>query len=210
MRFVLASRSPARLATLRAAGIAPEVIVSDVNEDAIIAAHPDMAPRELVGVLAKAKAEAVAAEAGDAVVIACDSMFEIDGELRGKPRDAADAKARLRSMRDNHGTLHTGHHVIHRDTRRTETASTEVHIGSMTDAEIEQYVATGEPLHVAGSFTIDGLGGWFVDRIEGDHTNVVGISLPTVRRMLKDLDIDISQYFSTELPSQDSLQKGQQ
>lgn len=210
MRFVLASRSPARLTTLRAAGIAQEVIVSDVDEDAIIAAHPDMAPRELVGVLAKAKAEAVAAQAPDAVVVACDSMFEMHGELRGKPADAADATRRLKSMRSNHGTLHTGHHVVHGDAQRTETASTEVHIGPMTDAEIEQYVATGEPLHVAGSFTIDGLGGWFIERIEGDHTNVVGISLPTVRRMFNDLDIDITQYFSTELPSQDSLQKGQQ
>lgn len=199
MRLVLASRSPARLATLTSAGIRPDVVVSHVDEDALIAAHPNTPPSELVGVLAAAKATAVASDNLDAVVIGCDSMFEMDGELRGKPADAADATRRLRRMRGNHGTLYTGHHVTHRGRGLTETASTEVHIGEMTDAEIDDYVATGEPLQVAGSFTIDGLGGWFVDRIEGDHTNVIGISLPLVRRMLHDLDIDISQYFNAEL-----------
>lgn len=197
MRFVLASRSPARLATLRAAGIEPEVIVSHVDEDALLAGLADHSPTEQVIALAEAKAREVAAQVeGDAVIVACDSMFEMDGEVRGKPADATDAVRRLKQMRSNHGTLHTGHHVIAAGRGASAAASTEVHIGEMTDAEIDAYVATGEPLEVAGSFTIDGLGGWFVERLEGDHTNVIGISLPLVRRMLNDLDIDITQYFN--------------
>ncbi|WP_106849606.1 nucleoside triphosphate pyrophosphatase [Blastococcus sp. Marseille-P5729] len=200
MRFVLASRSPARLATLQAAGIEPEVLVSDVDEDSLLAGMPDASPQQKVIALAEAKAREVSAQigpdAGEAVVIACDSMFEMDGEVRGKPADAQDAVRRLRQMRSNHGTLHTGHHVIAGERSASAAASTEVHIGPMTDEEIAAYVATGEPLHVAGSFTIDGLGGWFIEKLEGDHTNVVGISLPLVRRMLLDLDIDITQYFN--------------
>ncbi|WP_153505308.1 Maf family protein [Cumulibacter manganitolerans] len=197
MRFVLASRSPARLATLRAAGIEPEVVVSDVDEDALLALMPDASPQQKVIALAEAKGREVATQLADddAVVVACDSMFEMDGEVRGKPSDAGDATRRLRQMRGNHGTLHTGHHVIVGARSTSSSASTEVHIGPMSDAEIEAYVATGEPLHVAGSFTIDGLGGWFVERLEGDHTNVIGISLPLVRRMLAELDIDITQSF---------------
>ena len=197
MRFVLASRSPARLATLRSAGIEPEVIVSGVDEDALLAQLTDRSAAEQVVALAEAKAREVASRLdGDAVVIACDSMFEIDGETRGKPTDAADAIARLKQMRGNHGTLHTGHHVIAGERCTSAAASTEVHIGQMSDDEIAAYVATGEPLEVAGSFTIDGLGGWFVEHLEGDHTNVIGISLPLVRRMLSDIDIDITKYFS--------------
>ena len=197
MRFVLASRSPARLATLRAAGIEPEVVVSHVDEDALLAGLADASPADKVIALAQAKAREVASQVdGDAVVVACDSMFEMDGEVRGKPADADDAVRRLKQMRSNHGTLHTGHHVIADGRETSAAASTEVHIGEMTDAEIEAYVGTGEPLHVAGSFTIDGLGGWFIDKIEGDHTNVIGISLPLVRHMLNELDIDITQYFT--------------
>lgn len=197
MRFVLASRSPARLATLQAAGIEPEVIVSDIDEDDLLARMPDASPQQKVIALAEAKGREVAAQvSGDAVVIACDSMFEMDGEVRGKPADADDAVRWLRQMRSNHGTLHTGHHVIAGDRSTSAAASTEVHIGPMSDEEIAAYVATGEPLNVAGSFTIDGLGGWFIEKIAGDHTNVVGISLPLVRRMLHELDIDITQYFN--------------
>lgn len=197
MRFVLASRSPARLATLRAAGIEPEVLVSDVDEEALLAQMPESSAQQKVIALAEAKGREVAARlGGDAVVVACDSMFEMDGEVRGKPSGASDAVRRLEQMRDGHGTLHTGHHVIAGDRALSAAAATEVHIGPMTDEEIAAYVATSEPLHVAGSFTIDGLGGWFIERLEGDHTNVVGISLPLVRRMLRSLDIDITQYFN--------------
>lgn len=199
MNLVLASASPARLATLRAAGLDPVVVVSDVDEDALLAAMPDAAAADKVVALARAKAEQVAGSETESVVIGCDSMFEMDGEVRGKPIDRQDAVRRLRRMQGSHGTLFTGHHVVNTQNgaNRSAAASTEVHIGPMTDHEIERYVDTGEPLRVAGSFTIDGLGGWFIDRVDGDHTNVIGISLPLVRRMLHEIDIDITSFFPT-------------
>ncbi len=186
MRFVLASASPARLATLRAAGVEPEVIVSGVDESAITAPTP----AELVLALARAKVGSVLdAVTGDAAVLGCDSMLELDGTALGKPVDAEDAVRRWRDMRGRSGVLHTGHALrVLRDGavvgRSEETASTVVHFADVTDAEIDAYVATGEPLAVAGAFTIDGLGGWFIESIEGDHHNVVGLSLPLLRRML--------------------------
>jgi len=213
MNFVLASRSPARLATLRAAGLDPQVVVSRVDEDDVLARMPiDATPTDRVLALAAAKGDAVAAEVGtDSVIIACDSMFEMDRELRGKPTDEADAVRRLQQMRGNHGTLHTGHHVRYHDKVASAAAATEVHIGDMTDDEIASYVATGEPLHVAGSFTIDGLGGWFVERLDGDHTNVIGISLPLLRRMLRDVGVDVSVHLTPPFSrAEEQDRKGQQ
>jgi septum formation protein len=184
-RFVLASASPARLATLRRAGLTPEVIVSDVDEDGIEAATP-AATAEL---LAAMKAEAVAARVGaspDTYVLGCDSLLELDGVALGKPGTPAAATERWRAMRGNVGVLHTGHCVIELATGRREvaTASTTVRFADLSDREIAAYVATGEPLGVAGAFTTDGLGGAFVEGIDGDHHNVVGVSLPLLRRML--------------------------
>lgn len=195
-RVVLASASPARYGTLRRAGIVPEVEVSGIDEDSIRA--PSV--QELASALARAKAEAVAARrlsshAGsggdDEVVIGCDSLLELDGLALGKPRDAADAVRRWRLMRGRSGVLHTGHHVIRLPggASRTATASTTVYFADLDNAEIDAYVATGEPLQVAGAFTIDGLGGPYVTRIEGDPHNVVGISLPLLRLLLADLGV---------------------
>ena len=190
-RLVLASASPARLATLRSAGLSPEVEVSGVDEDTI---HADTVPA-LVAALARAKAEAVAtrraAAPGEQVVIGCDSLLELDGIGFGKPIDADDAVRRWQLMRGRSGVLHTGHHLVRLPggESRTATASTTVHFADLDDAEIAAYVATGEPLLVAGAFTIDGLGGPYVERIEGDHHNVVGISLPLLRRLLADLGV---------------------
>lgn len=189
-RFILASRSPARLATLRAAGIEPEVIVSDVDEEAIEAGLPDATPAELAQVLATAKAEDVATQVqGDAIIVGCDSVFELDGIAYGKPGNAATARERWQGMFGRAGTLHTGHQVIDTATgrRAAATTSTIVHMGTMSEQEMTDYLASGEPLEVAGGFTLDGLGGAFVERIEGDPSNVVGISLPTLRNLLSEI-----------------------
>jgi len=192
LRLVLASASPARLQTLRAAGLEPEVIVSGVDEDGVRAhSVPD-----LVDTLARLKADAVHAEIGDAadvLIIGCDSLLELDGIGHGKPRSAEEAVARWRRMSGRTGVLHTGHHVIwtrgEQTASRSEVASTMVHFAQLSEPEIAAYVASGEPLQVAGAFTIDGRGGPFVSRIEGDHHNVVGISLPLLRLMLADLGV---------------------
>ena len=190
-RLVLASASPARLATLRRAGVAPEVEVSGVDEDTI---HADSVPA-LVAALARAKAEAVAirraAVPGDQVIIGCDSLLELGGIGLGKPADADEAVRRWRLMRGRSGVLHTGHHLVclPDGQSRTATASTTVHFANLDDDDIAAYVETGEPLLVAGAFTIDGLGGPYVERIDGDHHNVVGISLPLLRRLLADLGV---------------------
>ena len=189
MRFVLASASPARLRTLRGAGVEPEVIVSGVDEVAITADSP----AELVQVLATAKALAVASGiSGSALLLGCDSMLELDGVALGKPASAEEAVLRWKAMRGRTGVLHTGHTLLSLDAGAVagqveRLASTEVRFANPSDAEIYSYVATGEPLQVAGAFTVDGLGGWFVESIVGDHHNVIGLSLPLLRLMLADL-----------------------
>jgi septum formation protein len=183
-RFVLASASPARLQTLRAAGVDAEVEVSGVDESQVTGRPGDVALT-----LAVHKAEAVAAGRPDTLVLGCDSVLELDGEAHGKPRDAAEAIARWQRMRARSGVLHTGHCLV--DTRsgrqRAALASTVVHFGDLTDEEITAYVGTGEPLRVAGAFTVDGLGGAFVERIEGDYHTVVGLSLPLLRTLMTEL-----------------------
>jgi septum formation protein len=196
MRLILASASPARLATLRSAGIEPEVRVSGVDEDAVLAGAGDQAPDAVVRLLARAKAEDVARLVGDvpdgAVVLGCDSLLELDGERYGKPADAAEAVARWRAMRGRSGVLHTGHWLVDlRGGGVGATSSTTVHFADLSDAEIEAYVATGEPLVVAGAFTIDGLGGPFVTGVAGDHHGVVGLSLPVLRDLLGSIGVTI-------------------
>ena len=189
-RIVLASASPARLGVLRAAGLEPEVIVSGVDETVFSAATP----AELAGQLARAKAGAVAAGLDDGLVIGCDSLLDLDGQALGKPGSAAEAVRRWRDMSGRTGTLVTGHCVIEAGTGRQAAAvgATTVRFGTPSEAEIAAYVATGEPLAVAGAFTLDGRGGWFVDGIDGDHGNVLGISLPLLRRLLAELGFEVT------------------
>lgn len=186
--FVLASASPARLATLRRAGLDPVVVVSGVDEDQL----GDLPPSELALQLAELKCAAVADRPdlpAPSLVLGCDSVLEMDGEALGKPGTAEEATRRWRRMRGRSGVLHTGHCLRDTVTGRVAAAaaSTTVHFSDVGDDEIAAYVATGEPLHVAGAFTIDGLGGPFVTGIEGDHSNVVGVSLPLLRDLAAEL-----------------------
>ena len=188
--LVLASQSPARLATLRAAGVEPVVVVSGVDEDQL----GQLPPAELALQLAELKSAAVAARddlPDAALVLGCDSVLELEGQALGKPGTADEATRRWLAMRGRSGVLLTGHSL--RDTATghvaSATAATTVHFADVTDEEIAAYVASGEPLQVAGAFTIDGLGGPFVAGIEGDHHNVVGLSLPLLRDLLVDAGI---------------------
>jgi septum formation protein len=196
-RLVLASQSPARLRTLAAAGIAAEVIVSGVDESVVDATRPD----RLSSVLARMKAEAVAMrlrktdrDQENLLILGCDSVLYFGGEILGKPRDAAEATARWRAMRGREGVLHTGHCLVDlRSDQASEIpAATVVRFADISDAEIDAYVATGEPLQVAGSFTIDGIGSPFVASIDGDHGTVVGLSMPTLRLLLAELGVRIT------------------
>jgi septum formation protein len=196
--IVLASASPARLGVLRAAGLEPEVMVSGVDETAFSAATP----AGLAGQLAEAKAAAVAASLpgrlAGALVIGCDSLLDLDGRPLGKPASAAEAAARWRKMSGRSGTLVTGHCVINAATgqRAAAVAATTVRFGTPSEREIDAYVASGEPLAVAGAFTLDGRGGWFVNGIDGDHGNVLGISLPLLRRLLADLGFGVTELWA--------------
>jgi septum formation protein len=188
VRLVLASASPARLATLRGAGIEPVVIVSGVDESQL----GDLPPTELALQLAELKCAAVAARddlPGGGLVLGCDSVLDLDGTALGKPADAAEAVRRWHAMRGRSGVLRTGHCLTDTATGRVAaaTASTTVHFADVSDEEVAAYVATEEPLAVAGAFTVDGLGGAFVTGIEGDHHNVVGVSLPLLRDLTGEL-----------------------
>ncbi len=203
-RVVLASASPGRRTVLRQAGIDPVIVVSGVDEESVVDAQgPDAAPGDVANALAAAKAEQVLANldpalTADCVVIGCDSMLFIDGALRGKPDSVAEARRQWDSMCGCSGALYTGHCVIRlRDGSVThhevEFGSTTVRFARPTDEELTAYLASGESLRVAGAFTIDGLGGWFVDGIDGDPSNVIGLSLPTTRRLFARAGLSIGE-----------------
>lgn len=223
LRFVLASASPARRKLLRAAGIDPEIIVSGVDESQVMAVQAD----RLCLQLARLKAEAVVARIGRnglglagraplagrvgdegadglyrTLVLGCDSVLEFDGAILGKPSSPEEAYRRWSAMRGRSGVLYTGHCMIDPAGARAEAvAATTVHFADLDDTEIAAYVATGEPLEVAGAFCIDGLGGPFVERIEGDPGTVIGLSLPLLRALLADFGVRISDLW-TGVPGQ--------
>jgi septum formation protein len=194
-RVVLASASPARLRLLRDAGLDPEVIVSGVDESVVT----DDDPHSLVTALAQMKAEAVAATLdGDPLVIGCDSMLEFYGEILGKPGTPEAATERWQRMRGRTGRLLTGHCVVDvaSGKQASEVGETVVHFSEPTDAEIAAYVASGEPIQVAGAFTLDGKAAPFIESIEGDASNVIGLSLPVLRRLLAQLGVGITELWT--------------
>ncbi|MQM26947.1 Maf family protein [Glycomyces albidus] len=190
--FVLASQSPARRELLKAAGIEPLVIVSGVDESRVMGHDPG----ELASTLAELKAQAVLdqVEPGS-LVLGCDSVLHFGHEILGKPEGPEEATSRWKRMRGNSGTLYTGHCLVDTaaDRQIVRASATEVHFAEVSDEEIAAYVATGEPLHVAGSFTLDGYGSAFIDRIEGDPGTVIGLSMPLLRNMLGELEIALHQ-----------------
>ncbi|RLV49930.1 septum formation inhibitor Maf [Nocardioides mangrovicus] len=192
--LVLASASPARLKTLRAAGLDPEVVVSGVDESTVELTEP----AEYALKLAQLKAVAVAADRPRSLVLGCDSVLELDGEVLGKPHTAEEATLRWQRMRGNAGVLHTGHCVIdtHREVWLARSAATRVRFAEVSDEEIAAYVATGEPLEVAGAFTLDGRGGAFVSGVTGDPHNVVGVSVPLLRLMLEEIGFVWTDFWS--------------
>ncbi len=218
MRVCLASTSPARLQLLRQAGIEPRTLAPDVDEDAVIADTERtegrrLPPAEHVLLLARRKAADVAARLAETepdfagFVVGGDSMFELDGEILGKPYTADAAAARWRAMRGRTGVLHSGHSVIRvspgapaAEAHAVAEASVSFR-ADVTDDEIAAYVATGEPLHVAGAFTVDSLGGAFIERVEGDPSTVVGMSLSTVRGLIRDLGGEWTALWNRATPS---------
>lgn len=210
-RVVLASASSGRRKVLRQAGIDPLVVVSGVDEDAVVAGlDPAADPAEVTVALAAAKADAVvaclaASVAADCVVIGCDSMLYRDGVLLGKPPTPEAAVAAWQEMAGKSGQLYTGHCLIQLRNhaiahRETEVASTTVRFGVPLPRDLEVYVASGEPTAVAGGFTLDGLGGWFVEGVEGDPSSVIGIGLPTIRRLIERVGLTIADLWQANRP----------
>ena len=210
--LILASQSPARTKLLSHAGIRHEILVSDVDEDAVQARYGVTDPHDTALLLARAKAEAVASlpEAEGALVLGCDSVFEFDGEAHGKPYTPNVAKERMLRMSGAMGVLHTGHWLVDcRDTEAEDPASSgsgatigsvtsaEVHFMEMTGEEIDAYIATGEPLQCAGSFTIDGYGGAFIRKVDGDPHTVVGLSISTLRGLLGQAKVNVTELWTT-------------
>lgn len=189
-QFVLASASPARRRLLQGAGLNPIVHVSNFDESQIQAEDP----AALVEALAIAKAETVAAQRQNALILGCDSVLLVQGEIFGKPASPEEAIARWQAMRGDHGILYTGHALIDQTQNRTTIrhGTTKVYFANVDDAAIRAYVASGEPLQCAGCFALEGKGGLFIDKIEGCHTNVIGLSLPLLRQMLAELGYDVS------------------
>lgn len=191
--FVLASASPARQRLLQTAGIEPIVRPSDFDESQVQCSNP----AELVQVLALGKAEVVAQQCSDALILGCDSVLALEGEIYGKPADAAEAIDRWQQMRGQIGDLYTGHVLIDQTQSKilVRCQITQVYFAWVSDAQIAAYVATGEPLSCAGSFALEGRGGLFVEKLAGCHSNVIGLSLPLLRHMLSDLAYDVTDFW---------------
>lgn len=196
MRIVLASQSPSRAAILRAAGIEPVLAPANVDERAIEAGLSTATPAEIVAALATAKAEKVAPSYPHDLVIGGDSMLLLDGVLQGKPLTAEATVTRWRVQAGRRAELLTGHCIIAGNRRHVETSRTTIYFAQASQEDIAAYAASGEPLNCAGAFTLEALGGWFIDRIDGDPSSVIGLSLPVVRRAIYSFGWDVSNFWS--------------
>ncbi|CAB0545551.1 septum formation inhibitor Maf [Corynebacterium diphtheriae] len=196
MNIVLASSSPSRLSILRSAGVEPLVCPADVDEDALLDSLVERSPADKVAALAQAKAEAIAGDYPDDVVIGGDSMLLLDGALQGKPHTVDKTIERWKQQRGKTAELITGHCVITPRGRYVETSTTTVTFAHADDADIEAYARAGEPLQCAGAFTLEAIGGWFIDSITGDPSSVIGLSLPVVRRALYAAGYNVSEFWN--------------
>ena len=195
MRLILASQSPSRASILRGAGVEPVLEPADIDErslEASLAGHP---PADIVAALATAKAEKVAERYPTEPVIGGDSMLLLDGELQGKPHTEEATIERWHQQAGRTAELLTGHCLIFGNKRHVETSTTTVHFAQASEADIAAYAHSGEPLQCAGAFTLEAMGGWFIDRIDGDPSSVIGLSLPVVRRALYAFDLNVSDFW---------------
>jgi septum formation protein len=186
-KLLLASTSPARKKLLTDANLNFDSLAPGVDEDEVVANFSPKTAEEMTVLLARAKAEAVAGKTDADLILGCDSALEFEGEILGKPLVAELAVARWKSMRGKWGKLVSGHHLISASSSASIATNTKVKFAEISDSEIENYVATGEPLNVAGAFTIDSIGGTYVEKIEGDYHTVVGLSLVALRGLMREL-----------------------
>ena len=197
MRLVLASQSPSRRMLLEQGGVRPVLRPANIDEDALIAQLADAEPHHIVSALARAKAETVAPEFPEDVVIGCDSMLLLDGTLLGKPHTPERAIARWKAQRGKTAHLLTGHAVYFRGEWVVDTVSTAIRFGEVSDADIAAYAHSGQPLGCAGAFTLEALGSWFIDSIDGDPTSVIGLSMPLLRKCLYRFGLDASDFWES-------------
>ncbi|PLW00046.1 septum formation inhibitor Maf [Corynebacterium ulcerans] len=205
MKIVLASASPSRRAILRSAGVDPIIDPADIDEDSLLEQCKDLQPEEIVAQLATAKAHAVASKYSGHVVIGGDSMLLLDGELQGKPHTIERTIQRWKEQRGRTAHLITGHCIVYgvdgasTSYQHVETSVTKISFAQASDRDIEAYAQTGEPLQCAGAFTLEALGGWFIDAIDGDPSSVIGLSLPVVRRALYSFGLNVSDFWNMQI-----------
>ena len=197
MRLVLASQSPSRRMLLEQGGVRPVLRPAHIDEDAVIASLHDAPPATTVSTLARAKAETAIADFPDDVVVGCDSMLLLDGELLGKPHTVEATIERWKAQRGKVAQLLTGHAVWFGGEWVMDTVATTIRFGDTSDADIEAYARSGQPLECAGAFTLEALGSWFIDSIDGDPTSVIGLSMPLLRRCLYRFELDASDFWAS-------------
>lgn len=196
MRLVLASQSPSRRMLLEQGGVEPVLRPAHIDEEAVIASLHDAPPATTVATLARAKAETAIADFPDDVVVGCDSMLLLDGALLGKPHTVEETVRRWKAQRGKDAQLLTGHAVWFGGEWVEDTVATTIRFGEVSDADIEAYARSGQPLECAGAFTLEALGSWFIDSIDGDPTSVIGLSMPLLRRCLYRFGLDTSVFWA--------------